>query len=137
MSYVLTIVHPPVAPAAFGKSLVSAARPSQLFAAELAVHQLTLEGVDRGEASRFAASIWSASEEIGKEVRHEPTGLTFRIDPADNAPHSCPCDGCGRLVLPTDHRDAGMEDAYCLGCFTWNRDDIQCLPANTAHTEEP
>ncbi len=67
---------------------------------------------------------------------HTQSGLIFRTDPAESAPHPCPC--CLRLVLPTDHEQASLEDAYCLGCFTWDRNTAQCLPANSAHpaTEE-
>lgn len=85
----------------------------------------------RDDARQFALSL--AREPLGTELTHTPSGVTFRIDDADTPPNVCPC--CSALVRPGDHAEAGMEDAYCLGCFTWQRDVPQCLPANTAHPE--
>lgn len=134
MSYVLSVIHPPVAPAAYGKAEVFAKPlPLQSAASNATLFLLNQRGTSNSECVEFGKLLLRA--DTGAGAAHRPSGFIFRIDPADNAPHPCPC--CGRLVLPTDHADAGMEDAYCLGCFTWSRDKIQCLPANTAHTEEP
>lgn len=133
MSYVLTVIHPPVAPAVYGKAEVSEARSLVQYAADLA-GQMLIDGGVRTLPARFFAN-HLANEPFGMPYVHDDTGLAFRIDPADNAPHPCPC--CSRAVFPGDHADAHMDDAYCTGCFTWNRGDVQCLPANTAHTEYP
>lgn len=135
MSCVLSIIHPPVAPAKYGKATVSVPAPSHAFVVEWAVAPLVKAGVPYSEATLFAAEIWRGAEHPESVTVHEPTGIAFQIHDAVNAPHPCPC--CGRLVEVGDHADAHMEDAYCTGCFTWNRDDNQCLPTNTAHTEEP
>lgn len=142
MGYVLSVIHPPVAPAAFGKAVVSPGMPSHAFAVEYAVQPLMGAGLSYDEATRFAGEVWLGAETTGQVIRHEPTGIEFRIDPADQAPHPCPCgedddNPCRRLVLPTDHAYAHDEDAYCLGCYTWSRDVKQCLPVNTGHTEAP
>lgn len=131
--FVLSIVLPPVEGAAFGKATVF--EP---------VHQLGLipvagsaflfrrpEIIDRESARMALAMVTHAP--LTTEVTHK--GVTFRIDPAERPPNVCPC--CGRLVKPGDHSNAGDEDALCLGCFTWKRGVPQCLPANSAHTEEP
>lgn len=85
-------------------------------------------------ANRYAEQVMSKN--VGEESVETGTGLYFRVDSADSAPHACPCDGCGRLVLPDDHAYATAEDAYCLGCFTWSRDIPACLPENSAHTQQ-
>ena len=143
MSYVLSVIHPPVAPAAFGKAVTPEQDPFSSLgsAVKLLVWLFSTEApgtTTLGDAKAIGRELLDAP---GREYRHAESGLTFRIDPADNAPHACPCNKgddnpCGRLVLPTDHADAHMEDAYCLGCFTWSRDVAACLPANTAHTGE-
>ena len=132
--YVLSITHPPENGAAFGKAVVSRAMASHAFAVEYAVQPLMVAGLPYSEATLFASEVWAQSEEPGAVVTHKPTGITFRIDPADNVPHPCPC--CDRLVLPTDHLYAYAEDAYCLGCFTWSRNVEACLPENTAHSHK-
>jgi hypothetical protein len=96
-----------------------------------AVHILTDAGIPQEEARRFGLMLTLAAP--GTEITHEPSGLVFRIDPAEFPPNVCPC--CRALVRPGDHAMAGSEDAYCLGCFTWSRNTPQCLPANTAHPE--
>lgn len=133
MSYVLTVIHPPADGAAFGKAeQLEPVRYHARAAKTQAVHALFTHGVSKDNAKAFGYSLWMTDE--GTPLRHGGTGLTFRIDPANNAPHPCPCDGCGRLVLPTDHAQAHHEDAYCLGCFAWSHSDVGCLPANTAHS---
>lgn len=133
MSYVLSVIHPPVAPAAFGQATITEEVISADHAADVAGDVLIRMEVPTMAARRFGTEL--AQLGTGTAKQHPGTGVSFRIDPADEAPHPCPC--CGRLVLPTDHADAAMEDAYCTGCFTWERNVPQCLPANTAHTEEP
>lgn len=142
MSYVLTVIRPALKPAAYGRAEVSVPQPSHALAVEFAVRPLMDAGLPYPEATGFASQIWLGSEHPGAVVTHEATGLSFRIDPADNAPHPCPCgsdedDPCARLVLPNDHAFAFAPDAYCRGCFTWNRGDVPCLPANSGHTKEP
>jgi hypothetical protein len=134
MSYVLSVIHPPVAPATFGRAVVSVPVLSHALAAEFAVKPLMDAGLTYDEATHFASTVWLDSEHPGAVLTHEATGLSFRIDPTDNAPHPCPC--CGRLVVPSDHAYAHDPDAYCLGCYTWDRNTEGCLPANTAHTVE-
>lgn len=136
--YVLTVIHPPVNGAAYGRAVVL--DPVPYLAVKRQVRYLleTECGVNRDESTAFALSV-----ETGRAITHEPSGFTFRIDPADNAPHACPCgegeddgDPCGRLVLPTDHALATHDNAFCLGCYPWDITITPCLPANTAHTEE-
>lgn len=140
--YVLSVIRPPVAPAAFGRATVFPAVPYVATAAKRqARHVLETEtGLSHEASGRFGIRL--ALAETGTLVPHKPSGYTFRIDEADSAPHPCPCghgedDPCGRLVMPSDHAYAHDPEAYCLGCFTWDRNTTQCLPANTAHTEEP
>lgn len=133
MNYVLTFTRPPRPGAAFGPAKIHPKEKEKAQAAQRARGSLLRRGVDNEAASTLALRL--LDEPLGTEIRDAKTGRTYRIDDADNAPHLCPC--CRRLVLPTDHADAHMEDAYCLGCFTWRRDVPQCLPANSAHTEEP
>lgn len=130
MSFVLSVTRAPVNGAAFSPSQTLG--PMSLGA--VAREAVWLMGgspfsIPAEEAKRFALSL--TRKEHGTLWAHTPTGLIFRIDPATEAPHPCPC--CTRLVLPTDHEQAGLEDAYCLGCFTWDRDVSACLPANSAH----
>lgn len=129
--FVLSYVLPPAEGAAFGKATVLS--PVRYTAHAAVAMSLVLQ--QRGQfthtqAKRLALSLGRA--ETGTEWTEPQTGITFRIDPADQAPHACPC--CGRLVLPTDHAYAHDEDAYCLGCFTWDRNTPQCLPENSAHS---
>lgn len=142
MWYVLTTIYPAIKPAAYGRAEVSTPTRSQLLACEHAVKPLMRAGLSFDEATYYASGIWTDASQPGAVTTHGATGLSFRIDRADDAPHPCPCgidedDPCGRLVLPDDHAYAYAPDAYCLGCFTWNRGDVQCLPANTGHTQEP
>jgi hypothetical protein len=133
VNYVLSIVRPAVAPAAFGKSEVMEPVILIQFAADMAGDFLIRNGEPTIAARTFANSL--AHSATGTQVQHKPTGLTFRIDPEDRTPNVCPC--CGRLVKWGDHAFAGSDDAYCLGCYTWDRNADPCLPENTAHTEEP
>lgn len=145
MSYVLSVIHPPTAPATFGKAVVHPPMTNVVDASNAAFRIMVAQarpGVTWGTADRYRAVLVSAAVREGCGAVTVPSGWTFRIDPADNAPHPCPCgqrgedNPCGRLVLPTDHAYAEFEDAYCLGCWA---DTVNpgCLPANTAHTEEP
>jgi len=133
VSYVLSVIMPPVAPAAFGQAIVTEPVIGEQYAADAAGDVLIDMGVRTLEARTFG--IYLAGADVGTNVTHRPSALVFRIDPADQAPHPCPC--CGRLVLPEDHADAHLDDAYCLGCFTWDRNVPACQPGLTAHTEEP
>jgi hypothetical protein len=133
MNFVLSIVRSPEEGAGFGKSLVYEAVNSEQAAADKGADLLILKGVRTLEARSFATAL--AHELLGTERVHAGTGLIFRIDPEDQAPNVCPC--CGRLVKWGDHAFAGSDDAYCLGCYTWDRNAGPCLPENTAHTEEP
>lgn len=131
MDYVLTVIHPPVNGAAFGKAVtLDPVRYHATAAKRQARYVLETEGgTTREESGEFGVKLVRA--ENGRLITHEWSGLAFRIDRADNAPHPCPC--CGRLVEPGDHAYAHDEDAYCLGCFTWSRNVEACLPENTAH----
>lgn len=131
--FVLSYVLPPEEGAAFGKATVFEPVPYLARAAKTqTVQVLTQAGVPRDEARKFGLSLTLTP--TGEHLTHKGTGLVFRIDPADNPPNVCPC--CGRLVKPGDHASAGDPDAYCLGCFTWQRNVPACLPENSAHTEE-
>lgn len=132
MSYVLSVIRPPVEPAAFGQADVSDPVALVQHAADIAGDSLIGEGVGTLEARDFGNAL--AHELVGTERTHTGTGVTFRIDPADNPPNVCPC--CGRLSRPGEHAFAGLEDALCLGCYTYSG-VTQCLPTNSAHTEEP
>jgi hypothetical protein len=132
MSYVLSVIYPPVAPAAFGKARCIGPMKNGDLGMGHAANILSALGVPDKEANVFVVVF---TRTLGVAATHEGTGLTFRLDKAADAPHPCPC--CERLVLPEDHAYAYDEDAYCLGCFTWSRDKAQCLPVNTAHTKEP
>lgn len=128
--FVLSYVVPPVGGAAFGKSTVL--EPVHTMDA---VHRRIMyilindQDIYVRQAADFATTV--THELTGTERVHTGTGTTFRIDPEDRAPNACPC--CGRLVLPGDHAFAGSEDAYCLGCYTWD-DTPACLPENSCHT---
>lgn len=133
MSYVLTFTRPPRPGAAFGPAKVYPGEQQKAQAAQRARGSLLRRGVDNEAASVLAVRL--LDEPLGTEITDTRTGHIYRIDGAESAPHLCPC--CRRMVLPTDHAYADADDAYCLGCFTWRRDVPQCLPANSAHTEEP
>jgi hypothetical protein len=137
MNYVLSVIHPPVPPAAYGRAVTPAQDPftSLGSAVKLVVWVLSTERpgtATLGDAKVIGRELMDAP---GREFRHAESGLTFRIDPADDAPHPCPC--CERLVLPGDHALAHHEDALCEGCYTWARGVTACQPGRTAHTEEP
>lgn len=135
--FVLSIVVPPEAPAAFGKSHTMPPQPMTE----------TFDQVSAFMAEHFRSSIpvnlpgslayLLVNTAVGTNVYDPATGATFRLDHARSAPHVCPCDNCGRLVFPSDHAFAHFEDALCKGCFTWQRGMTQCLPMNSGHTEEP
>lgn len=140
MSYTLTVIHPPISGAAYGKALTL--DPVDGLAA---IHRrvsyilATDHFVPDAEASDFASTLTRNAvvpPVRGTRLHHTQTGLVFVVDDAENAPHPCPCDDCGREVRFIDHAYADAEDAYCTGCFTWNRDGVQCLPENTAHSAE-
>jgi hypothetical protein len=134
--FVLSIIQPPEGEAKYGKATVSEPLPrGRLFT--LAYWALrNRDGWMHPEvANRYAEQVMSKG--LGKESVETGTGLHFRVDAVENAPHICPCEGgCGRLVLPDDHAYADAEDAYCDGCFTWDRNTPACLPANSAHTRQ-
>src|SRR5574341_1640695 len=131
MSFTLSVTRTPVNGAAFGTSRTLGPLPTTAAVARETAWLLAGSpfNVPTDEAKRYALSL--ARKDHGTEHTHTGTGLVFRTDPADQAPHPCPC--CSRLVLPTDHAYATEEDAYCLGCFTWDRNVSACLPANSAH----
>lgn len=76
-----------------------------------------------------------SESEFGTEITLPEQQVSLRIDSPDFPPNICPC--CGTLVRPKDHALAGDPDAYCLGCYPWDRNVPACLPANSAHTETP
>lgn len=129
--FVLSYVLPPVDGAAFGKAEVCAMVSEKQQAADVAGNLLILRGVYTLAARRFCNNNLMDAD-TGTDVKHNATGITFRIDPVDRSPNACPC--CGRLVKWTDHTYAGSHDAYCLGCFTWDRNVPGCLPENSAHS---
>ncbi|MFE0472630.1 hypothetical protein ACFW2V_13545 [Streptomyces sp. NPDC058947] len=134
--FVLTVIQPPEGVAKYGKATVFQPCPERKNLHTLAYRALRERNphMDLGTASRYAEQI--VRKPFGQEVVEASTGLLFRIDRAEEAPHPCPCeDGCGRLVLPTDHLYADAEDAYCPGCFTWDRNVPACLPENSAHIQ--
>lgn len=135
MSYVLSVIHPPVAPAAHGKAVIMQEEVIEIqHAGDAAGDVLIRMDVPVMVARMFGNHL--ARIGTGVTETHQLSGFAFRVDPADNAPHPCPC--CERLVLPEDHAYAGHDDALCTGCFSWGPPQIpQCHPANTAHTEEP
>lgn len=132
--YVLSVVHPPIGLAAYGRAVVSSPALHRGWAVR-APGRLIMQ--DFGCSQSDADALTNAMRTLpdGTPCTDVATGLTFRIDLADSAPHPCPC--CDRLVLPTNHAYAADEDTYCDGCFTWSHNIPACLPANTAHTEEP
>lgn len=136
MSFVLSVIRPPEGEAKYGKATVFESFPERRNLHILAYQALRDSNpyMPLGEASRYATQI--ISKDCGSEVVESSTGLHFRIDSAEDAPHACPCgEGeCGRLVLPSDHPYAHAEDAYCTGCFTWDRNTAACLPVNSAHS---
>lgn len=130
--FVLSYVLPPADGAAFGKATVFDPLPERKNLHTLAYRALTRSNphMDLGMASRYAEQIMR--KDTGTECVEASTGITFRIDHEDRAPNACPC--CGRLVKWGDHVFAGSDDAYCLGCYTWDRNTPQCLPENSAHS---
>jgi len=83
MSYVLSVIHPPIAPAAFGKADVSEEVIEVQHAADIAGDSLIGKGVPTLAARSFANDLAQAGPGVPRT--HEPTGLTFRIDPANTA----------------------------------------------------
>lgn len=131
--FVLSYVLPPEEGAAFGKATVLDPFTSKGRAA-IAAGSVVLHEHDSSTDDAVAATTHLHEQPTGADWTQPQTGIIFRIDPADTPPNVCSC--CGRLVKPGDHALAGDPDAYCLGCFTWKRDIPQCLPENSAHTEE-
>lgn len=129
--FVLTYVLPPVSGAAFGKAAVSDPLTSREVLFNLVLD--TIPETDPEETRRwFQRSLWQ--REWGELVTHKDSGVQFMITTPDRAGNACGC--CGRLVKWSDHPLAGSEDAYCDGCYTWDRDSEPCLPENTAHPAE-
>jgi hypothetical protein len=122
---------PPISGAGFGKSALLEI-PNLDGIRIVVIEALAARQVDRIEAMQWAQKLIDTP--TSTDVKHEGTGLTFRISPEDSAPNVCPC--CGRLVLPSDHAFGDQPDAYCLGCFTWGRDAIPCDPQYTAHPQQ-
>lgn len=135
MPFVLSIVHAPLNGAAYGKAVVL--DPVEYCAqASYAVARALINAPQHVPAKRakaWAKRYFDTDYVTGTGHTHQLTGLTFRIDRDDHAPNACPC--CGRLVNFQDHALAGSDDAYCLGCFTWERGAEPCLPENTAHAK--
>lgn len=129
MTYVLSVVFPPVDGAKHGKAAVMEPVTQLQYAGDVAGDKLIASEIPTLEARAFGNEL--ARLGTGVNVLHKETGLTFRVEPVRAAPHPCPC--CGGLVLVDDHAYAHDEDAYCLGCFTWDRNVSPCLPGNSAH----
>lgn len=68
---------------------------------------------------------------VGAELEYGDTGHIFRIDDSEFPPNICGC--CGALNRPGNDPFAGMDDAYCPGCYTADRNVVECLPENSAH----
>jgi hypothetical protein len=134
-TFVLSVIQRPEGQALYGKAKVFNAPFMERRNLRTPAYRMLREhnpDMDLGEASRYAEQI--SRKECGFVVAEASTGLRFRVDQEEAAPHACPC--CKRLVLPTDHAYADKDDAFCLGCFTWSRDIEQCLPENTAHAHK-
>lgn len=134
--FVLSVIHPPEGEAKHGKAEVPEQKPftsagSAIMLVAWVFGGISLDTVTLGEAREIGRGLMDAP---GREIKHGSSGLTFRIDKVEDAPHPCPC--CRGLVLPTDHAYAHDEDASCLGCFTWDRKIPPCLPENSAHVAE-
>lgn len=154
MTFILSIIEEPVGDAAFGRADVERL-PLDRHTARNRVYKHLYEldpnapqTPDEGRVWKHDKTAWAFAERMltaqpGEELTEPRTGLTFRLDDPENAPHACPCgrlrdqeEGtnvrCGRLVLPGDHAYAEDPDAYCTGC--WG-DTINpgCLPKGTAH----
>ena len=136
MSYVLSVIHPPIAPAAHGKAVVMREEVIEIqHAADTAGDVLIRMDVPVLAARAFGnelAQLGTAALKV-----HQPTGFAFRIDQAETPPNACPC--CGRLVAPEDAMFAGDKDTTCDGCYPYAREFAgpACLPRNTAHEEDP
>lgn len=128
--FVLSYVLPPTEGAAFGKAKVFAGIATKRQAIDRIVNMLESSGVHQDRAQRFGFEMERL--DTGSFLALESDGRTFCIDHEDRAPNACPC--CGRLVKWGDHAFAGSPDAYCLGCFTWDRNVPGCLPENSAHS---
>ena len=129
--FVMSYVLPPANGATFGKAEVCEMVSEKQQAADVAGNLLILRDVPTLAARRFCNDNL-AHADTGTDVKHAATGITFRIDHVDRAPNACPC--CGRLVKWPDNPFAGSDDAYCDGCYTWDRNTPQCLPENSCHT---
>jgi hypothetical protein len=145
MSFVLSAVRPPEGEAQYGKALVPEQDPFTVVGSAIRmvvwVFAQQSAPVTVGEAREIGRNLMDAP---GREIRHSGTGFTFRLHKVGKygeVPHPCPCDDdgntCGRLVLPTDHALAADEDAYCLGCYPWDRNIPACLPKSTGHATNP
>lgn len=133
MSFVLSVIRPPEGEAKYGKATTLDPVGTMAAVERRVEYVLKSEGADTNDAVSFSLVV-GAADPGWQILPHDGTGLTFRVDKAEDTPHPCPC--CGRLVLPTDHAYADAEDAYCTGCFTWSRNTEACLPENSAHATE-
>lgn len=130
--YVLAVVRPPEGEAKFGKATVLEPMPDmgRIFTQIYWELRKRDGGMHPEVANKHAQEI--TSQPTATDVVEASTGLTFRIEPEDRAPNICPC--CTGLVKFGVHAFAGREDAYCTGCYTWDRSTPGCLPGNSAHT---
>jgi len=130
--FVLSYVLPPTGGAKYGKAVVNEPQPeAEVFdqvSTIMTEHFSTMPAINLPGSLAYLIANTPTSTDIYDPV----TGFTFRLDPEDRAPNVCPC--CGRLVKFGDHAYAGSDDAYCLGCYTWDRNSDPCLPENTTHT---
>lgn len=135
MSYVLSVIYPPVAPAAYGRAETFQPASYKVLAASLvqAVLIRTPVVLGKGVLTQLERELEDAP--TGTEIKNVESGLTFRIDDVDTPPNACPC--CGRLVRPEDAMFAGDKGTLCDGCYPYGLAGPVCLPANSAHTEEP
>jgi hypothetical protein len=130
--FVLSYTLPPVNGAAFGKATVlepdSKAEVFDQVSAFMTEHFGSMGPVN--VVGSLAHKL--ATAPTGTIIHDPSTGADFRIDPEERAPHACPC--CDRLVeIDEGGAFAGHPDAYCGGCYTWDRNVPGCLPENTCH----
>lgn len=132
--FVLSVVTPPEGAAKYGKATVSNPFPErdQLHTVAYWAMRKRAPWMHPDEISRYAGQV--TTKVVGAETVEASTGLRFRVDTAEDAPHPCSC--CQRLVLPTVHALAHADDAVCTGCFTWDRNIPACLPESSAHAQE-
>ena len=133
MNFVLSVITPPQGAAGYGTATASDPKSlDDLHTVAYWALRTAAPWMHADELSRYAGQIVSTTS--GAEKVESFTGLRFRIDAEEDAPHPCPC--CLRLVLPKDYIYADAKDAYCLGCVAWKRDIPACLAVNTAHGKD-